>query len=359
MASAIERVELLHQRDQGIDAPPGRMTVAQFLEHWLTAYAEPNVAPSTLLRYKQLIQKQLVPHLGHLALAKLRPIMVQSCYSTLFAKGLSGRTVLHSHRVLREALQHALKWQLIVNNPADLVEAPRAQRYQVPAMAPEQAEALIEAAAHTPYGTVVELAIMAGLRMGELLGLRWQDVDLEAGVLSVRQTCQWLPQRGFIFRQPKTHRSERPVALTAGTVEALRQHRRKQLEGRLLAGPAYVDNDLVFATPLGEPIDPANLRRTFRGITKAVGQPKLRFHDLRHGHATLMLKGGAHPKIVQERLGHASITTTLDVYSHVLPNLQAEAIASLDGLIGRHYSRTHENKRALDAHKRFSPGDRV
>jgi integrase len=174
---------------------------------------------------------------------------------------------------------------------------------------------------------------MTGLRQGELLGLRWQDVNLDAGARHVQQTCQWLPGQGFIFRQPKTSRSCRAVALSPDTVQRVRQHRHRQLEERLLVGPAYQDHGLVFATPLGTPIDPSNLRRAWARIVKAAGLDHLRFHDLRHAHATLMLQQGTHPKVVSERLGHSGIGITLDIYSHVLPGIQAQAAAQLDGLV--------------------------
>jgi integrase len=166
-----------------------------------------------------------------------------------------------------------------------------------------------------------------------MLGLRWRDVDLDAGVLRVVQTMQRISGMGLVFGQPKTRLSRRAVALSPDAVTLLRQHRARQAEARLLAGPAYADRDLVFATGLGEPVDPGNLRRAWVAIRRRAGLPGLRIHDLRHAHATLMLSGGVHPKIVSERLGHASIAITLDTYSHVLPGLQAAAAAQFDALL--------------------------
>jgi len=165
------------------------------------------------------------------------------------------------------------------------------------------------------------------------LGLRWDDLDLDAGSLYVRQTCQWLPRRGFTFRAPKTAGSRRSVAIAADTVRVLRQHRAKQAEERLALGAAYNDQNLVFTTPLGTPIDPSNLRRAWELVVEQAGIGHVRFHDLRHAHATLLLREGVHPKVVSERLGHSGVGITLDTYSHVLPNLQADAAERLERVL--------------------------
>jgi integrase len=326
-------VQLLHQKSTGVDAAPGRITVADYLQRWLRTYALPNTAPKTSQRYEQLIRVHLVPVLGNLPLSKLRPLHIQDAYQRILEKGLSARTALQCHRVLREALQHALKWQLLARNPADAVETPRPERYEVHALSPEQVRRVMAAAHETPYGSLVHTALMTGLRLGELLGLRWQDVDLDARALQVRQTCQWLPRKGFIFRQPKSHRSARSVALSRATVDTLRQHRVRQIEERLATGLPHQEDGLVFTNPFGQPVHPSTLRGAWRKLAKAAGLGRLRFHDLRHAHASLLLQQGVHPKIVSERLGHSGVNITLDTYSHVLPGLQAEAAARLDDLL--------------------------
>jgi integrase len=194
-----------------------------------------------------------------------------------------------------------------------------------------QARAVMAAADATPLASFVRLALLTGMRRGELLGLRWSDV--EGGSIHVQQTAQRIAGQGIVFRQPKTGLSRRSIALSSDAISVLRHHRRRQTEARFLAGPAYDDRDLVFTTGLGTPLEPGNVLRTWRRIVAMAGLPGLRIHDLRHGHATLMLGQGVHPKIVSERLGHASINITLDTYSHVLPGLQAAAAEALDTIL--------------------------
>ena len=332
-------VQLLHQRDIGIDSPAGKITLGEYLEGWVQQYARANLAPKTFLQYSWAVRSHLTPGLGSINLTKLRPQHIQAWYSRALQRGridgrggLSSKTVLHIHRVLREALQHAVRWQMLSGNPADAVVPPRPIRYEPSVLSVEDVRRLLAVAASTTHGPLVHTVVMTGLRRGELLGLRWQDVDLDAGVIHVRQTAQWLPGEGSIFRSPKTERSRRAVVLAPSTVQVLREHRRSQLEERLAVGAAYQEYGLVFATPLGTPMDPSNLRRAWRRIVKSFGLTGLRFHDLRHAHATLMLLGGVHPKVVSERLGHSSVGITLDTYSHVLPSLQAQAAVSLERL---------------------------
>jgi integrase len=199
---------------------------------------------------------------------------------------------------------------------------------------PDDVRRLFAAADETELGPFVRLAVLTGLRRGELLGLPWHDVDLEGGMLHVTQTAQRLRQQGIVFGPPKTDRSRRAVALSAEAVAVLRMQRRRQAEKRLLVGSAYRDDlGLVFATAIGTPLEPGNVLRTWYRVRTAAGLPTLRIHDLRHAHATLMLAGGVHPKVVSERLGHGSVTVTLDTYSHVLPGLQAAAAERLDAIL--------------------------
>lgn len=333
-------VQLLHQRDTGIEQMPGKQTVGEFFDRWLQDYASVNVAPATLLQYRWAVARHIVPALGRLPLTKLRPGHIQSFYADRLQRGrtdgsggLSPKTVLHIHRLLREVLGHAVRWQVLPRNPADAVNAPRAERHEPPMLTPEDVRHLLVVAAEGQYGALVHTAVMTGLRRGELLGLCWRDVDLDGAALHVHRAVQWLPGRGWTFRQPKTPRSRRTVALAQPTVRVLREHRLVQLEERLALGKAYDDHDLVFASSVGTPISTTTLRRMWTRIRQASGNPDLRFHDLRHTHATLLLLDGVNPKVVSERLGHSTVGMTLDTYSHVLPHLQEEAAEGLGRLL--------------------------
>jgi integrase len=327
-----ELVRILDDRNSGVEQPSGRVTVAEYLARWLRDYVEPSLAPKTQATYRDVIRVHLVPELGSLKLAALRPSHIQSLYTRLGSR-LSPRSIQRYHQVLHAALRQAVRWQLLVRNPADAVEPPRPARRELRATTPAEARRVMEAADATPYGPLVRLAVLTGMRRGELLGLRWQDVDLTGGTIHVQQTAQRIAGHGIVFRQPKTRLSRRSIALSSEAVALLRQHRVRQAEAKLLAGPAYQDQGLVFASGIGTPVEPGNLRRSWLGITAAAGLPGLRVHDLRHAHATLMLGSGVHPKVVSERLGHASVNITLDTYSHVLPGLQAAAAEALDALL--------------------------
>jgi len=334
-------VRLLHERDTGIDIQPGRITLGQFLERWLDDYASHNVAPRTFERYAGIVRKHLLPALGRIPLSKLRPQHIQAYYSEALrtgrasgrAPGLSARTVLHHHRLLREALQHAVRWQVIALNPTVAAEPPRPSRTEMQVLGAEGVQKLLAACKDPDLYSTIFLAIATGLRRGELLALRWSDVDLNGRSIQVTRTLQYISGRSLLFAEPKTDRSRRRVALSEETVTVLSEHRRHQLERRLALGPAYEDNGLVFPDPLGHPLPPYRVSQRFATLVRASGLGPLRFHDLRHTSATLLLRAGVHPKVVSERLGHAGVSITLDIYSHVLPGLQEDAANLLDAYL--------------------------
>ena len=235
--------------------------------------------------------------------------------------------------MLRRALGQATQWGLVARNVASLVTPPRVRRKEMTALSPDQARSLLAAAQSDRLEALYVLALTTGMRQGEMLALRWQDVDLDGGTLQVKATLQ-LTHEGFDLAEPKTVRSRRQVALTTGAVEALHQHRARQLEERLRLGAVWEDNDLVFANEVGRPIAAPNLRnRSFYHLLQRAGVPRIRFHDLRHTAATLMLGKGVHPKVVAEMLGHSQIAVTLDLYSHVTPNMQKQATEALEAVL--------------------------
>jgi integrase len=329
--------EILHERATGVERPVGRMTVAQYLDRWLLDYVETHTAPKTLQTYREVVRAHFIPAFGSLELTALRPTHIQAFYAKAQRSGrvdgrggLSKRSVVRYHQILHAALHQAVRWQLLTRNPADAVDPPRPERREMRATSAADIRALFAAADETPIGRLVRIAVLTGLRRGELLGLRWSDVDLERGSLHVQQTAQRLTGEGVVFRQPKTRLSRRSVALSPDAVRVLREHRKAQLQDRLLAGPAYSDRDLVFASGIGTPLEAGTIARTWARVLASAGVGHVRWHDLRHAHATLMLREGVHPKVVSERLGHASVAITLDTYSHVLPGLQEQAASALD-----------------------------
>jgi integrase len=223
-----------------------------------------------------------------------------------------------------------VKWQLLTRNPTDAVEPPRPEKPEMRALTPPEIQALLVAAEPTDFYHAVFVALSTGLRLGELLALRWRDVDTEHAALQVVRSLQYVTGKGLTFAQAKTHRSHRSVSLSKETIAVLSDLRKRQVENRLVIGPAYQDGDLVFADAIGAPIPPYKLSHQFRDLAIAAGLAPLRFHDLRHSHATLLLRAGVHVKLVSQRLGHAGVAITLDTYSHVQPDMQAEAANLID-----------------------------
>lgn len=238
--------------------------------------------------------------------------------------------MLYHHRILFEALSYSVKQGLLARNVAEAVDPPRPERKKMVILAAEDIPKFLEAARETPYYCFFFTLLYTGLRRGEALALRWRDVDLDMASLSVVQTLHRLSGSGYIIKEPKSPRSRRSVTLPPSLALLLRQYRAKQEMKRLLLGKSLTDDDFVFAHPDGAHLDPATVTHALGKVIRKAGLPNVRLHDLRHTHATLMMKAGIHPKIVSERLGHASIAITLDTYSHVMPGLQEAAARRFD-----------------------------
>jgi len=334
--------ELLHQHDAGAYVKPERMTLADFLRQWLAEYATPSLAPRTVEGYRTIITAHLIPSLGSIPLTKLRPDHVQQYLTTMLSGGrirseggLSARTVHHHHTVLHDALQTALKWGLVARNVADAVDAPRCQRAEMHVLDEEALQRVLAASRSTDYYVPFYLALFTGLRRSELLALRWSDVDLAAGQLSVSRALHQLRDRTFVVRAPKSAKGRRTVALPPSATAALRDHLDHQLDLCAKAGSALKDDDLLFQRVDGGPMLPDTLSKAWARLMTHLDIPGVRLHDARHTHASLMLKAGIHPKVVQERLGHSTISVTLDTYSHVAPGLQEAAARHFDELLTR------------------------
>jgi len=317
--------ELLTSLDKGISLDTSKVSLGEFLERWLHEYAETNTSPRTVMGYQEKVRNHLMPHLGAIPLAKLTPQHIQSRYSEMLDNGLSPRTVLHVHRILREALKHAVKWGLLIRNVCDAVDPPKPQRKEMAVLDGVDIQRFLDVAASARYGSVFFLALYTGMRRSELLGLRWTAVDLSAKTISVKETLQRIQGKGLMVLQPKTARSRRLVSLPPSAVALLGGLKVKQRELRVTLGIDWSESDYVFSQADGRPFFPEKVSQAFASVIKDAGLPHIRLHDLRHTHATMMMQQGVNPKIVSERLGHASVVITLDTYSHVLPGIQEEA----------------------------------
>lgn len=316
---------------RGLLPEPSRLTVAEYLAFWLENGARPSVRPPTYRQYEQYVRNHIVPVLGSIRLQALKPADIQALYTRKLDEGLARRTVQLVHAILHKALSQAVDWGLLAASPADRVKAPRPQPRPgaVRALSPEEARRFLEAARDYDYYPLFVLALTTGMRLGELLGLKWEDVDFEAGAVHVRRGLYRVRGR-WVEGEPKSAAGRRKVILPPLALSVLKEHRVAQLEARLKAGPDWEDSGLVFATAAGRPIHPRSVTRTLKTILGRAGLPDIRFHDLRHTHATLLLKEGVNPRVVQERLGHSQISLTLQTYSHVLPDLQKEAAEKLN-----------------------------
>ena len=271
--------------------------------------------------------------------------------------GLSSTTVLQHHRVLREALQHAVHENLLAINPASRVPSPKRARPAMQALDAEQTSRLLAGVEGTSLRAPVFLAVFTGMRRGEILALRWQDVDLGNATLAVRRSLEETHSNGLRFKEPKSRSGIRQVDLPPLMVEALRRHRSEQAKLRLALGSAWKDHDLVCTAPDGGPMKPDNLSSAFPKLVRRLGLPRVRFHDLRHTHASLLLRQGVHPKVVSERLGHSGVGLTLDTYSHLLPGLQREAAERLNELLSESNNRHNLERDGQGMAKRVVDGE--
>jgi integrase len=316
----------------GTAVDASKMMLSEYLSGWLDSLGE-GVGPATRRRYRDLLRQHVIPYIGHVSMAKLAPQHIRQLQADRLDAGLSPTTVAFLHATLHRALKDAEADGLIARNVAKHVRPPRRTRPEYQTWTAQQAAAFLVAAEADEYAALWRLALLTGMRRGEILGLRWDDVDLDKGTLAVRRTLSRGDTARYEPHAPKRASGRRSVALQASAVEALRRHRTAQLEHRLLMGAAYEDQGYVFTTPVGRPLHPNTVALHFSRLAARAGVPSLRFHDLRHTSATLMLANGEHPKKVQERLGHANISITLDRYSHVTMDMQREAADRLDALL--------------------------
>jgi integrase len=324
----------LSDREGGLAFDADNLRLGDYLQRWLEDSKKGSVRPVTYEGYARQLRNHLVPTLGHIKVKALTPAHLRGLYREKSDAGLSTRTVGYIHATIHNALKQAVNDGLVPRNAADAVKPPQLRKEEIQPLTPAQTKTLIEAVGGDRFGALYVLAVTAGPRQGEILGLRWEDIALDRSLLQVRRTLSGTKGGKPVFSGPKSAKSRRSVKLTATAVEALKRHRERQLEEREELAGLWQDRGLVFPTRVGTPMSRHNLvNRSFKPLLKRAGLPEIRFHDLRHTCATLMLAVGTNPKVVQETLGHANVSITLDTYSHLLPNMQDEVAEKINDLL--------------------------
>lgn len=333
----VECARLISIIQGGTYLEPSKTTLAQFFDRWLD-HMKSQISPKSHSRYSELARKNLSPLLGSVVLTKLRPAAISAAYSKALTEGrrdgtggLSPQTVTHMHRVLKQALGQAVKWELLNRNPADAVDPPRTDRGLMQTYDLDQTAELIEAMRPTRMLVPALLAVLCGMRRGEVAALRWKNLDLSTGQLAVLESAEQVGSK-VRYKTPKNGKG-RMLALSASLVDELRAHRLRQAEELLRVGVRLSDDTFVVAQADGTPLQPDTRTQDWFRKLAGTSLPRIRFHDLRHAHATHMLASGVHPKVASERLGHSKIGITLDLYSHVLPGMEADAAERVDAAL--------------------------
>ncbi|MDQ0417986.1 integrase [Croceifilum oryzae] len=337
----VAMIAKIHEFNQGLYVEPSKISFKEFLSTWLTNYAQTNCAPRTFEEYQFIAMEHVSPELGNITMDNLKPMHFQNYYFKKLTKGrkdgtggLSARSVLAHHRLIHQALEFAVKLQVLKVNPAKSATPPRSEKKEFNVLTKEDIYTLLEGAKGKYFYESVFLAITTGMRRGEIFALRWCDVDFSNQTFAIRQTIQRLKGKGLVIRKAtKTHGSRRSIAVSNAVIEMLKVQLEKQAQHKQELGVYYQNHDLVMANKDGSPVNIDYVSREFGRLVKKLDIPHVRFHDLRHSHATLLLHQGEHPKIVSERLGHSTISITMDTYSHVTPNMQKEAAKKLDDFL--------------------------
>lgn len=320
-------------RDKGMLITTPQQPLGRYLDQWLAEAVKPRVRPWTFKGYEVLVRRHVKPVIGTVPLQKLTAQHVQRLVNRMIAGGASPKTASCALGVLRTALNEAMRWGLVSRNVAALVRRPRVDRFEIQPLTPAEARHFLEVAASDRLGALYSVALTMGLRQGEALGLRWQDVDLDAGMLHVRFQLQRIDGEGLRLVAPKTKLSRRTLAMPPTIVTNLKSHKARQAEERLRAGGLWLETGLVFTTEIGTGLDGPNVTKSFQRLLEKAGLPRRRFHDLRHSCASLLLAQNVAPRVVMEVLGHSQISLTMNTYSHVLPELKRAAAAQMEDLI--------------------------
>jgi integrase len=330
-----ELVQLMAQAAAGKYVDPIKVTVAEFFDRWDRDWATANASPTTLQRYRGLIGNQIKPGLGHFQVQKLRPVHLNEMYATLIRSGLSPRTVGHVHRLLHRALGHAVTWGVAQQNPASAVKPPRVEDTEVEILRAGEIEGLLDKLHGRSLHPIAVFALASGARRGEVLALRWQDVDLATGKVRIERSLEQTKAGGFRFKTTKTKRGRRTITIAPSVIMALRAHRKTQQERWLALGAGRLpENALVFATWNGEPRTPNALSKDWSETMADFGL-KITLHALRHTHASMLIASGMDVVTLSRRLGHASPTVTLNVYGHLFSNTDDRAAEITEATFSR------------------------
>ena len=322
--------ELQAKVDQGQNVKPSRATVGQFLEEWLTIDVDATKRATTARGYRWYVSKYIAPVIGSIPLKDLRPEQVQAIYAGMLTRGLSAQTCLNAHRIVRRALAQAMKWGRVTQNVADAATPPRPEAVEARGLVPDEVELLLAEAHGSEYYPIIYTALWTGARRSEILALRWRDVDLMLGTISITRRLDKPPREAITFDEPKSRKGKRAISMPPSLSIVLREHREKWEKLSTFLGTQLKLDDLIFRWPDGRPMLPSAVTHGFKRIARRAGLGEFHLHELRHTHASLMLAQGANPKVVQERLGHANIGITLDTYSHVTDGIQAAAALKFD-----------------------------
>jgi integrase len=324
--------EIRNQLEEVQTPEPNDIELEVYLQEWLET-AKPALRPKTSQQYEQLICKRINPVLGKMKLKELRPDRIDRYYAEMYQAGVGVRTIRYIHSILHRALERAVKYDIISRNPTHKAILPRKQQPEMSVLEESQVSALLIAAKTSRLEALFHLAVTTGMRQGEILGLKWPDIEWKSGILHVRRQVQRVPALVYVFGEPKTRAGKRTIKLGPSTLQALRAHWERQQLEKAAAGPSWQNNDLVFPSTHGTPLDQSNLLKEFKRILMLANLPHIRFHDLRHTAASLLINHGIPVIVVSRILGHSKPSVTLDIYSHVFSGMQDEAAQLMDTLV--------------------------
>lgn len=324
--------EKLRELDMGLIVDNTNMNFSDYLDFWLKNSCKDRLSINTYEEYELKVNKHIKPYLGNIKLDKLKTLQIQNFYTLKLEGELSPRTVMSFHKIIHRALEQAVKWQLIPYNVANGVEKPKVSQEETQILNEVELKCLISKAKNTNLYIPIVIGAYTGMRRGEVLGLTWDNVNLNDGTIRISKTLSSTKQ-GIVFTEPKTKNSNRKIAISKSVVEILKRNKVEQLKNKMRLGNSYKDNNMVCCKENGDFIDPKNFSRDFHNLVVKSGIKNIRFHDLRHTHASLLVKLGVHPKEISTRLGHSDVSITMNIYSHIYEETDKETANAFEKLV--------------------------